>query len=597
MFIPASNKRLIAMLMVIMLFIGMAPLSYADWKYDKISLTELMEMFDGRVKKPKESSILEAPEYATVRSKNGNLIYVLSAPKTGEKLFEADEGATVTVYARQSGYALGIVDGTPIGGWMKENNLVPVDNKTGKEPEETETNQQKADSLIAKGLQFERGDGQKQDYLKAEECYKKAIGLGSAEAKARLAVLYIKDAVSYNRHSLYEGTFGDPVFENSRNDDPVKMLLEAAGTEDPVAVLLLGIIMDDWDEFFTLPHTGPEYGLLLNHYFLNIQEDYDELFEEYCARAGLGTALENIKHAYSLGNGDAIPYLNGAYYYILDDSDSDPDESREAQDWLDKRAAENDAYALFLLGEYCKDLHSDNAEAEEYYRLAEAAALEKNDAATMISLAVHKLPESDSAALDEYHDSLALFRKAAEIGDSEDIHHILDILANYFGYWLYNESSSGYYATPTVNKVKYGIVEEFVRIALKKCNADDLAGLGMNLHVESCEVFSAECSLAAAEKGCIGALEELSCMLNDGGYLGDPANWDEIAWINENAPERAFEVIRKAAESGIYPWTCSYDPTIVWMYEVGFGTEKDLKKAEYWREIIEKYWEEKEQED
>ena len=188
-------------------------ISSAKQGSEKISLTELMKMFDSRVEKPKKSSILDEPESAKVSSKYGKLIYVYSRPLIGKKLFEAKEGAAVTVYARQSGYALGIVDGTSIGGWMKENYLVSVKKKTEKEPEDAQTDQQKADSLIAKGLQYERGDGKKQDYLKAAECYKQAIGLGSAEAKARLAVLYIKDAVSYNRRSAYEGILGDPVFE------------------------------------------------------------------------------------------------------------------------------------------------------------------------------------------------------------------------------------------------------------------------------------------------------------------------------------------------------------------------------------------------
>ena len=83
----------------------------------------LMKKFDSRVQKPKISSFLDEPERKVIESTYGNLIYVLAKPGNG-KLFEADDGETVIVYARESGYALAMVEGSSIGGWMNEKFLV-----------------------------------------------------------------------------------------------------------------------------------------------------------------------------------------------------------------------------------------------------------------------------------------------------------------------------------------------------------------------------------------------------------------------------------------------------------------------------------------
>ena len=121
----AKNIRgILALLLISIILIGMMPFAFADGD-GRMSVSELMKKFDSRVQKPKQSSLLDEPETMTVTSKYGNLIYALAKPGGGEKLFEVDEGSTVIVYAKQSGYALGLVKGTSIGGWMNEKLLSP----------------------------------------------------------------------------------------------------------------------------------------------------------------------------------------------------------------------------------------------------------------------------------------------------------------------------------------------------------------------------------------------------------------------------------------------------------------------------------------
>ncbi len=90
---------------------------------ESLSLDEIMDKFDTLVKEPKKTSILDESEKMTVKSKHGHYINVMSAPKGGQQIQKAKDGKTVYVYARQGGYALAIVRGTSIGGWMDENLL------------------------------------------------------------------------------------------------------------------------------------------------------------------------------------------------------------------------------------------------------------------------------------------------------------------------------------------------------------------------------------------------------------------------------------------------------------------------------------------
>lgn len=109
-----------SLLLVVILLVGMIPSAFADGEGTAMSINDLMKKFDSRVQRPRRSSLLDEPETMTVTSKYGNLIYALAKPGNGEKLFDVDDGSTVIVYAKQSGYALGLVKGTSIGGWMNE---------------------------------------------------------------------------------------------------------------------------------------------------------------------------------------------------------------------------------------------------------------------------------------------------------------------------------------------------------------------------------------------------------------------------------------------------------------------------------------------
>lgn len=118
-------RSLLTLLLAATLLLGAAPLACAeDGKQD---LDRLMESFDERVQAPKESSLLDEPAEMIVVSEHGNYIYALSKPGGGAKLFEIEEAARVLVYAKQSGYALGVLKGTTIGGWMSEKLLERAD--------------------------------------------------------------------------------------------------------------------------------------------------------------------------------------------------------------------------------------------------------------------------------------------------------------------------------------------------------------------------------------------------------------------------------------------------------------------------------------
>ena len=112
-------RRTISIFMVLVMLIAAVPVCFAEGTRFS-SVTEVMKKFSGGVKKPKETCLLDNPVEMTVASEHGNFIYTYSSPRTGKRLGKAEEGATVVVYAKQGGYALGLVKGTSIGGWMDE---------------------------------------------------------------------------------------------------------------------------------------------------------------------------------------------------------------------------------------------------------------------------------------------------------------------------------------------------------------------------------------------------------------------------------------------------------------------------------------------
>ena len=117
-------KKVFCVFLVLIIIVASVPVSYADDSSDTMTVRELMKKFENGVKKPKQASILEEPVEMTVESKNGRYINVQEKPKTGKVMGQAKEGKTVIVYAKQGGYALGIVKGTSIGGWMDELYLI-----------------------------------------------------------------------------------------------------------------------------------------------------------------------------------------------------------------------------------------------------------------------------------------------------------------------------------------------------------------------------------------------------------------------------------------------------------------------------------------
>lgn len=116
------RKQVISLLLVAVFLASMAPQVLADGS--SMSVKEVMELFDSRVQHPHASCILVEPETVTVEASRGKLIYALSKPGSG-KLFDIEDGSSVIIYARQEGFALGLVEGTSIGGWMNELFLTP----------------------------------------------------------------------------------------------------------------------------------------------------------------------------------------------------------------------------------------------------------------------------------------------------------------------------------------------------------------------------------------------------------------------------------------------------------------------------------------
>ena len=132
------RRRFLAVYLMLMMLVTTVPVSYADGT-SGTSVSEIMQKFDSRVQAPKSSSVLEKPETVYVQSTYGYCIYVYSRPnKNSSRLFRADEGKAVTVYARESGFALGIVKGTSIGGWMREELLSQAYDYDAPGPHDTE---------------------------------------------------------------------------------------------------------------------------------------------------------------------------------------------------------------------------------------------------------------------------------------------------------------------------------------------------------------------------------------------------------------------------------------------------------------------------
>lgn len=113
-------KVVLSALLVMVLLIASVPVSYAAESESDMTVKEIMKKFDKSVQKPRQVSVLEEPVEMTVVSKNGNYINVMSKPRNGKALGKAKEDKTVIVYAKQGGFALGVVKGTSIGGWMDE---------------------------------------------------------------------------------------------------------------------------------------------------------------------------------------------------------------------------------------------------------------------------------------------------------------------------------------------------------------------------------------------------------------------------------------------------------------------------------------------
>ncbi len=131
-------RQVLALCLILTAFLVTVPISNAE-EYNDMSVSEIMEKFDSRVRAPKSTSVLAQPETAYVKSTYGNSIYVFNIPNgNGRLLFRANEGATVTVYARESGFALGLVEGTSIGGWMSEYFLAESYNWDAPGPHDTE---------------------------------------------------------------------------------------------------------------------------------------------------------------------------------------------------------------------------------------------------------------------------------------------------------------------------------------------------------------------------------------------------------------------------------------------------------------------------
>lgn len=116
--------RVLSLILVTALLFGVMPAAFAE-NGEIGSIDELMGFFNRRVQRPKESSLLAEPEKMFVLTDYGYSLPVLPRPGTGNCIMQVPDRSPVTVYARESGYALATVDDGTGGGWMKESCLVP----------------------------------------------------------------------------------------------------------------------------------------------------------------------------------------------------------------------------------------------------------------------------------------------------------------------------------------------------------------------------------------------------------------------------------------------------------------------------------------
>ncbi len=88
-------------------------------------IDEIMMDFNSGVQRPKKACLLDEPVKMQINAKYGRVVVVMSRIGTG-KLFEAEHGSTMTVYARQNGWALAMSEDGTIGGWVNEKFLTPA---------------------------------------------------------------------------------------------------------------------------------------------------------------------------------------------------------------------------------------------------------------------------------------------------------------------------------------------------------------------------------------------------------------------------------------------------------------------------------------
>jgi hypothetical protein len=87
-------------------------------------IDELMKGFDSVIQRPKKSCLLDEPVKMQISASYAKLVYAMSRVATGVR-YKVTDGSTVTVYARQGGFALIKTDDGSVGGWINEKFLTP----------------------------------------------------------------------------------------------------------------------------------------------------------------------------------------------------------------------------------------------------------------------------------------------------------------------------------------------------------------------------------------------------------------------------------------------------------------------------------------
>lgn len=108
--------RVLSLLLTLALLAGAMPAAFAEGGAS--DLDALMAKFDSRVLRPKEKSVLAEPEEMIVVAPYRDHICALTRTGSGLILAEVPEGAKLTVYAKQNGWALGLTEDGKLGGWM-----------------------------------------------------------------------------------------------------------------------------------------------------------------------------------------------------------------------------------------------------------------------------------------------------------------------------------------------------------------------------------------------------------------------------------------------------------------------------------------------